>query len=199
VKSKEMSKVMSDKNVVLARQVGTLRLRLEQSKITISVLSDAYDVMVKQVEAEQAKVEQGDVKAVIINRKTRDAVCRAFGWSSETADPILLQAACGFWDGCINRDLEGNGRVSCKTRKDILLELTCLGFKGKVMDELNQSFRKQSRFDVVELARRSDVNCQFNATAVGAVSHCEVGKKSTTEEFCVVMRHYDGHKSGFCN
>jgi hypothetical protein len=45
------------------------------------------------------------------------------------------------------------------------------------MDELNQAFMKHNRFDVVELARRSDVNCQFNATAVGAVSHCEVGKK----------------------
>ena len=59
---------------------------------------------------------------------------------------------------------------------NIWQELTCRGFKGKLMDELNQAFKKQSRFDVVELARRSDINCQFNATAVGAVSHCELGK-----------------------
>jgi hypothetical protein len=199
VKSDEFAKGLSDKNVVLTRQVGMLRLRLEEAKTTIGVLSDAYDVIVKQVEAEKAKVEEGDIKAGISNHDLRRAVCRAFDWCPETADPALLRAACGFWDGCSNRDLGGDARVSCRTRKDIWLELTCVGFKGKVMDELNQAFRKENCFDVIELARRSDVNCQFNPTAVGAVAHCQVGKKNTKEGFCAVMRHYEGHKRVFCN
>ncbi len=33
------------------------------------------------------------------------------------------------------------------------------------------------RFNVIELARKSDVHSQFNPTAVGAVSKCEMGKK----------------------
>ena len=177
VESDEFSKGLIDKNVVLTRQVGMLRLRLEESKTTIGVLSDAYDVMVKQVEAEKANAEKGDGNARIIKHGVRQMVCRAFDWSLETVDPSLLRAACGFWEGCSNRDLDGNGRVSCRSRKDIWLELTCVGFKGKVMDELNKAFRKENRFDVIELARRSDVNCQYNATAVGAVSQCQLGKK----------------------
>ncbi len=197
--SDHFAKVMTDKNVVLTRHVGMLRLRLEEAKTTISVLSDAYDLMLKQLEAEKEKAEQGDVNAGIIHRNTRNAVCRAFDWSPETVDPVLLRAACGFWEGCSNRDLGCDARVSCRTRKDIWLELTCVVFKGKVIDELNQAFRKENRFDVIELARRSGVNCQFNATAVDAVSHCQVGKKNTKEGYCAATQHYEGHKSAFCN
>ena len=175
--SEDLVKAMGDTNVVLRRQVGILRLRLEQSKTTIRSLSDAYDVMVEQVEASEAMEEQENVKGHKINTMTVVSVCRAFGWSQETADPILLRAACGFWEGCSNPDVGDDERVSCRARMNIWQELTCRGFKGKLMDELNQAFKKQSRFDVVELARRSDINCQFNATAVGAVSHCELGKK----------------------
>ena len=74
-------------------------------------------------------------------------------------------------------DGEGTERTSLKTWKQLWLELTCLGFKGTVLDEMEKEFKKRSKFDVVELARRSDVNSQFNATAVGAVSNCQVGKK----------------------
>ena len=66
-------------------------------------------------------------------------------------------------------DGEGTERTSLETRKQLWLELTCLGFKGTVLDEMEKEFKKRSKFDVVELARRSDVNSQFNATAVGAV------------------------------
>ncbi len=64
-----------------------------------------------------------------------------------------------------------------KTRSDIWLKLTSICFKGKVIADLERLLQERRRFDVVELARKSDVNCQFNATAVGAVSSCEVGKK----------------------
>jgi hypothetical protein len=62
-------------------------------------------------------------------------------------------------------------------RKDMLLQLCCVGFKGQVLNELEGAMKKRTRFDVIELARKSDVNCQFNATAVGAVSQCQQGIK----------------------
>ncbi len=40
-------------------------------------------------------------------------------------DVALLRAACGFWEGCINRELYGDARVSFRSRKDIWLEFTC--------------------------------------------------------------------------
>ncbi len=58
-----------------------------------------------------------------------------------------------------------------------MLELFCFGFKGKLLNELEGAIKKRTRFDVIELARKSDVNCQFNATAVGAVSQCQEGIK----------------------
>jgi hypothetical protein len=39
-----------------------------------------------------------------------------------------------------------------------------------VIVELEKALQKRRRFNVIELARKSDVNSQFNATAVGAVS-----------------------------
>jgi hypothetical protein len=56
-------------------------------------------------------------------------------------------------------------------------QLCCVGFKGQVLNELEGAMKKRIRFDVLELARKSDVNCQFNATAVGAVSQCQEGIK----------------------
>ncbi len=90
---------------------------------------------------------------------------------------MLFHAAVGFWDACSTPRNEVGSRTSRTIRKDILLELVCVGFKGKLLNELEVAIKKRTRFDVIELARRSDVNCQFNATTVGAVSQCQEGIK----------------------
>jgi hypothetical protein len=118
-----------------------------------------------------------DVQILHNKSDTKRKVCNAFGWSQKSADPLLLRAACAFWDGCSNVDHDGTERVSFKTRLEIWLDITFRGFKGEAMDALEKAFKKASKFDVVELARRSDVKSQFNAKSVGAISHCELGKK----------------------
>jgi hypothetical protein len=110
-------------------------------------------------------------------KTTARAVRRHFGWSKATADPVLFRAAVGFWSACTMNGYEGEDRIGVKNRIDIWLQLTCYGFKGKVMEVLERRLKQRQQFDVVELARKSDVNSPFNATAVGAVSQCEVGKK----------------------
>ncbi len=105
------------------------------------------------------------------------AVARHFGLCKTTADPLLYGAAIGFWSGCTPLVCEGEDRIGLKTQSDIWLKLTSICFEGKVIADLERLLKERRRFDVVELARKSDVNCQFNATAVGAVSSCEVGKK----------------------
>jgi hypothetical protein len=68
-------------------------------------------------------------------------------------------------------------RTSLKMREALWYEIIVRGFTGRVLDKLDKALRKRRRFDVVEMARRSDVNSQFNATALGAVAHCQLGRK----------------------
>ena len=72
---------------------------------------------------------------------------------------------------------EDNERVSLKMRENIWYELTCLGFKGKVLKKMEQGWKKLHKFDVVELARRSDVDSLFNSRSLGAIAHCETGRR----------------------
>jgi hypothetical protein len=169
---------LREENIKLQQRLSLHHIRLEQLKRTITSSSDAYDALFQKCEQLEETIQrQVDVQIVHNKSETKRKVCNAFGWSNKSADPVLLRAACAFWDGCSNVDHDGTVRVSFKTRLEIWLEITFQGFKGEAMDALEKAFKKASKFDVVELARRSDVKSQFNATSVGAVSHCELGKK----------------------
>jgi hypothetical protein len=39
-----------------------------------------------------------------MERKTKAQVLKVFNWSKESADPVLLVAACAFWDEFSERD-----------------------------------------------------------------------------------------------
>jgi hypothetical protein len=94
-----------------------------------------------------AKFENSDRTAELQRKlkdyKTRKVVCRTFGWSLKNADPHLLRAACGFWESTtqdVEHYAEENDRVSLKMREDIWYELTCLGFKGKVLAKMEKGW-----------------------------------------------------------
>ena len=160
---------LQNETMQLRRANGLCRLHMETLKETITLQSDAYDDLVAKCEVFEERIEDQETVEQSTYGATRRAVCRAFGWEHKTANPILLRAACGFWEASTMLDGEGTERTSLETRKQLWLELTCLGLKGTVLDEMEKEFKKRSKVDVVELARRSDVNSQFNATAVGAV------------------------------
>ncbi len=179
--SEDIIKNMTDKNARLKRSMGLNRPHIEVLKASIMKGSAAYDVMVAKVavlEENMEEVKKAKANENAIRKATERAVRRHFDWCKETADPVLLRAAEGFGEGCTTFLNDGDGRTNLKIRKDILLELTCCGFKGKLMNELEHAIKKRTRFDVIELARRSDENCQFNAKAVGAVSQCQEGIKT---------------------
>ena len=46
----------------------------------------------------QKRMEHGLQKEKELQRKTRAQVLKAFNWTKESADLLLLAAACGFWD-----------------------------------------------------------------------------------------------------
>jgi hypothetical protein len=62
--------------------------------------------------------------------------------------------------------VEANDRKSVKTRQKMWYELTYRGFKWKVLDNMEKGFKKRKRFDVVEMARRSEVDNRFNASSL---------------------------------
>ena len=179
-KALEDTQRTAEENVRLKRSLEFCRLNIVGLKASIMKGNDAYDGMATKVADLEQKLQEVSIaveKEKVLRRGTERAVCRHFAWSKNTADPVLFRAAVGFWEGC-TASLEGEERrTSFKIRKDILLELVCFGFKGKALNELERGFKKRTRFDVIELARRSDVNSQFNATAVGAVSQCQEGIK----------------------
>jgi hypothetical protein len=43
---------------------------------------------------------------------------------------------------------------------------------------MDKAFKATSKFDVIKLARKSDVESRFNATSLGAVAQCAPGKES---------------------
>ena len=183
-RSEDIIKNMTDENAKLKRSLGLSRLHIDVLKASIIKGSDAYDGMLAKVgvleeNVEELKKAQANAQANenSIRKATERSLRRHFGWCKATADPVLFRAAAGFWEGCATFLDDGDGKTSAKLCKDIWLQLTSCGFKGKLMNELEHAIKKRTRFDVIQLARRSDVNCQFNATAVGAVSQCQEGIK----------------------
>jgi hypothetical protein len=191
---------LRDENIKLQQRLGLHHIRLEQLKRTITTSSDAYDALFQKCEQLEETIQrQVDVQKVHNKSETKRKVCNAFGWSDKSADPVLLRAACAFWDGCSNVDHDGTVRVSFKTRLEIWLEIAFRGFKGEAMDALEKAFKKASKFDVVELARRSDVKVNSMRHRLVLLRTANWVKKNTKEDCCVVMQHFDVLKNGFCN
>jgi hypothetical protein len=54
------------------------------------------------------RMSPGLQKQKELKRKKRTQVLKAFNWKKDTADPVLLAAACGFWDSFSGAEQEGN-------------------------------------------------------------------------------------------
>ena len=170
MKNEEYIKGMEDEMRGLKRAMGLRWLHIENLNATVTAGNVSYDAMVARVEANELTMKQ---QRVAKDSSTRRLVCKAFGWSINNADPVLLRAACGFWDAT-TLDAQNNQRASVKMREDIWYQLTCLGFKGKVLEKMEKGWKNLHKFDVVELARRSDVD---NSMSLSAVAHCQRGMR----------------------
>jgi hypothetical protein len=75
-------------------------------------------------------------------------VLAAFNWSKDTADPLLLGAACAFWDALGERQeggeyCEGKQRISCLARKIAWKQITVEGWNGDMEKQLEREFIKK--------------------------------------------------------
>jgi hypothetical protein len=115
-KLKGSIEVLGDEKKKVDRQIAMFRLRIENLKGTITTSSDAYDALVEKVERIEINFAETEGNK---HKRIRRSVCGAFGWCEETADPQLLSAACGFWQGCSMLDLDGVDRKGFKSRQEI--------------------------------------------------------------------------------
>jgi hypothetical protein len=110
-KNENRIKVMTEEIKGLRRSMELRLLHMESLKETIRKGTTAYDAMVARVENIDRTTEQ---QRTVQSLRTNKAVCRAFGWSLENADPHLLRAACGFWE---STTMVGFGNLPRWTRR----------------------------------------------------------------------------------
>jgi hypothetical protein len=118
---------------------------------------------------------QKDQKA---KRKTKAQVLKAFNWSKESADPVLLGAAYAFWDAFRERD-------GCKTgwRKKALVskldrmkawkDITLKGWNGAVKKEIDFEFMRRKRYCAIKMSKASDMESKFNVKVSTDIQHCD--------------------------
>ena len=138
---KSVVHVMKDEINELKRGMGLRWLHMEKMKATITEGCVRYEDMAVRVEQLQQFQHTNEQRKVAKCRDTRRAVCRAFGWSLKNVDPVLLRVACGFWDATA-LDAGNNLRTGLKMREAIWYQITCLGFKGKVLEKMEKGWRK---------------------------------------------------------
>jgi hypothetical protein len=171
---------LKKRNEQLEQGSAACRKVIRELSENITTLSNANDV--QRIELEKWHEKEREEHHVRVwkqdeERNTKRAVCRAFGWKQATASPTLLRAACGFWNATAECMECGDSRASLKRRMDVWKTLTCEGFNGRVLVDLEKMFFERKKFNVVEICRKSDVESQFNGRALQSVSDCEPGKK----------------------
>ena len=140
-------------------QVYTLEADLFLSKCAAEDLKEEVLKMAK--DNDRLKEEQGTVndamrraairrKRVVAEEKkqkrdTMRSVLGAFNWKKETADPLLLEAACAFWNALGEREdrgeyCDGKQRVSCLARKIAWKKITLEGWNGDMEKQLEKEF-----------------------------------------------------------
>jgi hypothetical protein len=117
-----------------------------------------------------------------LERKTRSQVLKAFDWKLDSADPVLLRAACAFWDSFSDRDV-GNGgwrkkaRVSKLDRMVAWKAITLNGWNGEMHKEIDSEFMRRKRFCAIKMVQASDMESKFNVKVSTDIGHCDPSRK----------------------
>ena len=123
---------------------------------------------------------------------TRQALVIAFGTTDIDESSDLFHAALGFMKGSQLKDQDGRGhlndnegdvlaeperRCTDKGRKALLLQMVKHMYDGFIVRDIEQAYFETKRFSIVTLARVSDMNSTFTASAVGCIAQLEGGKR----------------------
>ena len=176
----------------LANQIAQY---VQECEITIRNLENKITNLKEQiaqhaVKEQLARVEQRKVKRN--DTYTRQTVCEALGCSDFDESSALFHAALGFMKGSqlknhgMRRIAENRAeqedepvqdkRCMKKGRKILLALMVKHMYDGEIARDIELAILKTKRFCTVTLARVSDMQSTFNASAVGAIGMCEGGK-----------------------
>jgi hypothetical protein len=143
------------------------------------------------LKADKLTVEAGR-PAKKLKRGTMRHVLQAFHWKKDTADPVLLEAACAFWDALEAR-AEGGGysrdseRVSLLQRKIEWKAITLKGWNGDMEKQLETEFILNKRYCAVSIAKTSDLESKFNVKVASDLAQCDPSRKNMKDRFYLVI------------
>ena len=200
------------------KREGEKRLYTLEAERFLSKLS-AEDLANENEELRQEKVNDDKERFETARRakkqklSARRHVLQAFKWKKETADPVLLEAACAFWNalgghsvGC--EDWRDKERVSCLERKIAWKQITLEGWNGDMEKQLEAEFILKKRYCAVSIARASDLESKFNVKVASDLGHCDPSRKKYERSFLpsdmtcrrIMQRVYtEAHNIGFAS
>ena len=149
-------------------KIGNDNDRLKEEQVTANDVMRRAAIRRKRVLAEEKKQK----------RETMRSVLAAFNWKKETADPLLLEAACALWNALGERDesveyCEGQQRVSCLARKIAWKKITLEGWNGDMEKQLEKEFILKKRLSALSLTKTSDMESKFNVKVTTDISKCD--------------------------
>jgi hypothetical protein len=150
------------------KRMYTLEAELFLSKMAVEDLAHENE----ELRQEKFNADKERIEAARHTKKQKRSMMRhvlaAFHWQQKTADPLLLEAACAFWDalGGARRE-EGeycreHDRVSCLQSKIAWKEITLKGWNGDMEKQLEAEFILKKRFCAISIAKTSDLESKFN-------------------------------------
>lgn len=170
------------------KRVYTLEAELFLSKMAEEDLANENEEL-KQEKCKADKVICAAAKgAKMRKRSTRRHVLEAFQWEKKTADPVLLEAACAFWDALGARE-EGddysceNVRVSSLQRKIAWKAITLTGWNGDMEKQLEAEFILKKRYCAISIAKTSDLESKFNVKVTSDLAQCDPSRQKYERSF----------------
>jgi hypothetical protein len=170
------------------KRVYTLEAELFLSKMAEEDLANENEEL-KQEKCQADKVSLAAARhAKDRKRSTRRHVLEAFQWEKDTADPVLLEAACAFWDALGARE-EGddysceNVRVSSLQRKIAWKAITLKGWNGDMEKQLEAEFILKKRYCAISIAKTSDLESKFNVKVASDLAKCDPSREKYERSF----------------
>jgi hypothetical protein len=186
IESERAIKFAADKEKKLKEEVTACKCKIRNLEDTIFRQQAMLIPLQRKDKVEIRKKKRNDTY-------TKKALGTAFGKNDCCDDSPLFQAALGFMKGSQvqkqrteRRQDEDEIDLDCtvaerrcgkEMRKKLLADMITYMYDGEIMRDITSAILKKKRFCTVTLARVSDLNSTFTASAVGCIAKCEGGKE----------------------
>jgi len=190
--SERSIRVEERKCQVLQEQVEICQGYILKLQNDIRKLEDENKQQQAMLDIRTAKDKVAQRKCKRNDTYSKQALGKAFGCNECSEDSSLYHAALGFMKGSqlknkgaehgedqMEEDATTQLEKRCmeKGRKTLLAQMVTYMYGGEIVRNIEAAILKKKRFCTVTLARVSDMNSTFTASAVGCIAKCEGGKE----------------------